>query len=108
MKAISDLKNLRVFLALLLACLISFTAFAKKESKELLVFAGAGKKAIGMAVEFVDHAASAHIAKNKGWFKAEGLNITSFDNYITGMALAAALTRGDINVAYVCLIPAIS
>lgn len=61
-----------------------------------------------MAVEFVDHAACAHIARSQGWFEAEGLNITTFDNYITGMALAAALGRGDINAAYICLIPAIS
>jgi len=60
-----------------------------------------------MAVEFVDHAASAHIARSQGWFEAEGLNITAFDNYITGMALATALGRGDINAAYICLIPAI-
>lgn len=64
--------------------------------------------AIGMAVEFTDHAACAHIAKNKGWFKEAGLNVTSFDNYLTGSALAAGLARGDINVAYICLIPAIS
>ncbi|MDY7036176.1 MAG: ABC transporter substrate-binding protein [Thermodesulfobacteriota bacterium] len=63
---------------------------------------------IHMAVEFVDHAASAHIAKRKGWFKGEGLKVTAFDNFITGMALSAALSRGDINVAYICLIPAIS
>ncbi len=63
---------------------------------------------IGMAIEFTDHAACAHIAKNKGWFKEAGLNVTSFDNYLTGMALAAGLARGDINVAYMCLIPAIS
>jgi len=63
--------------------------------------------AIHLAVEFVDHAASAHIARSKGWFEAEGLNITAFDNYITGMALATALGRGDINAAYICLIPAI-
>ena len=44
MKAISDLKNFRVFLALLLACLVSSTAFAQKESKELLVFAGVGMR----------------------------------------------------------------
>ena len=44
MKAISDLKNFRVFLALLLACFVSSTAFAQKESKELLVFAGAGMR----------------------------------------------------------------
>jgi len=63
---------------------------------------------IHMAVEFVDHAASAHIARNQGWFEAEGLNITAFDNYITGMALATALGRGDIDAAYICLIPAIT
>ena len=62
---------------------------------------------IHVAVEFVDHAAAAHIARNQGWFEAEGLNITAFDNYITGMALATALGRGDIDTAYVCLIPAI-
>jgi len=62
---------------------------------------------VHMAVEFVDHAASAHIARSQGWFEAEGLNITAFDNYITGMAMATALSRGDINAAYICLIPAI-
>jgi NitT/TauT family transport system substrate-binding protein len=62
---------------------------------------------VHMAVEFVDHAASVHIARSQGWFQAEGLNITAFDNYITGMALATALGRGDINAAYICLIPAI-
>lgn len=63
---------------------------------------------IGMAIEFVAHAASAHIARNKHWFEEEGITIRSYDSYITGMALAAALTRGDIDIAYVCLIPAIS
>ena len=107
MKLFEHLKKYVALFLVISVCFVPSTAFAQKEFRELLVFAGAGKKAIGMAVEFVDHAASAHIAKNKGWFKAEGLNITAFDNYITGMALAAALTRGDINVAYVCLIPAI-
>jgi len=63
---------------------------------------------VHMAVEFVDHAACAHIARNQGWFEAEGLDITAFDNYITGMALATALGRGDVNVAYLCLVPAIT
>jgi len=62
---------------------------------------------VHMAVEFVDHAACAHIAINQGWYEDEGLKITAFENYITGMALATALGRGDINAAYVCLIPAI-
>ncbi len=62
---------------------------------------------VHLAVEFVDHAASAHIARSQGWFEAEGLNVTAFDNYMTGMAMAAALSKGEINAAYICLTPAI-
>ena len=60
-----------------------------------------------LAVEFTAHAAAPHIARAKHWFKLEGLNIKTYDNYITGMALASALSRGDIDAAYICLIPAI-
>ncbi len=64
--------------------------------------------AITIAVEFTSHAACAHIARSKGWFEKEGLNITAYDSYITGMTLASALVKGDIDVAYICLIPAIN
>jgi NitT/TauT family transport system substrate-binding protein len=63
---------------------------------------------IGMAVEFTDHAACAYIGQDKGWFEDEGLKLTAYENYTTGMALAAALARGDIQVAYICLVPAIN
>jgi len=63
---------------------------------------------IGMAVEFTDHAACAYIGHDKGWFEEEGLKINAYENYTTGMALAAALARGDIQVAYICLVPAIN
>jgi len=66
------------------------------------------KVPIGMAVEFMDHAACAYISQDKGWFEEEGLNLTSYESYVTGMALAAALARGDIQVAYMCLVPAIN
>lgn len=62
---------------------------------------------LGMAVEFTDHAACAYISQDKGWFEEEGLNLTTYESYETGMALAAALARGDIQVAYMCLVPAI-
>lgn len=68
----------------------------------------ARKQKISLAVEFVDHAAAAYIAVNKGWFKSEGLNIAAFENYITGVALAAAFAKGEYDAAYICLIPAIS
>jgi len=63
---------------------------------------------LGMAVEFTNHAACAYISLDKGWFKEEGLDIKSYESYITGMSLASALARGDIQVAYLCLIPAIN
>ncbi len=67
-----------------------------------------GCKEIRVAVEFNDHAASAHVAKEKGWFRDRGLNLSSIKSYVTGMALAAALARGDVQVAYICLVPAIN
>jgi NitT/TauT family transport system substrate-binding protein len=63
---------------------------------------------IGMAVEFMDHAACAYISKDKGWFAEEGLKLATYESYVTGMALASALARGDIEVAYLCLVPAIN
>jgi len=63
---------------------------------------------IGMAVEFTDHAACAYISQDKGWFEQEGLKLTAYESYVTGMALASALARGDIDVAYICLVPAIN
>jgi NitT/TauT family transport system substrate-binding protein len=62
---------------------------------------------VGMAVEFNDHAACAHVAKEKGWYKEEGLNFTAYESYATGIRLASALARGDIQVAYICLSPGI-
>lgn len=89
----------RISILLLITLLVFVSIVGECVSKE--------RATISMAVEFVDHAACAHIARNQGWFEAEGLKVTAFENYITGMALAVALGRGDINAAYICLIPAI-
>jgi len=63
---------------------------------------------IGMAVEFMDHAAAAYIAKDKGWYEQQGLDLLAYESYTTGMALATALAGEDIQVAYICLVPAIN
>ena len=63
---------------------------------------------INMAVEFMDHAAAAFISNDQGWFEEAGLNVKSYESYSTGMALAAALARGDVQVAYLCLVPAVN
>jgi len=62
---------------------------------------------ITMAVEFVSHAACAHIARAKRWFEKEGLRVASFDSYLTGTALVGALSKKNIDAAYLCVIPAI-
>ncbi|MBN2187730.1 MAG: ABC transporter substrate-binding protein [Dehalococcoidia bacterium] len=90
---------MKKILMLLLAGLLLIIPFSGCAPKE--------EASIHMAVEFVDHAACAHIARNQEWFEAEGLKVTAFEDYITGMALSTALGRGDINAAYICLIPAI-
>jgi NitT/TauT family transport system substrate-binding protein len=61
-----------------------------------------------MAVEFMDHAAAAFVARENGWFEEAGLTISAYEAYTTGMALAAALARNDIQIAYMCLVPAIN
>ncbi len=63
---------------------------------------------LGMAVEYMNHAACAYISQDKGWYEQEGLKLSAYESYVTGMALASALGRGDIEVAYICLVPAIN
>jgi NitT/TauT family transport system substrate-binding protein len=63
---------------------------------------------IGVAVEFMDHAAAAYVAQDQGWFEEEGLDLATYESYVTGVALASALARGDIQVAYMCLAPAVN
>jgi NitT/TauT family transport system substrate-binding protein len=61
-----------------------------------------------MAVEFMDHAACAYISQDKGWFEEAGLKLTAYESYVTGMELASALARDEIQVAYICLVPAVN
>ena len=63
---------------------------------------------IRMAVEFNSHAVPAYVALEKRMYEAEGLNFSAYKSYSTGASLAAALTKGDIDAAYICLIPAIN
>jgi len=91
------MKRLPVFLVIGLLVLIPIVGWA-----------GRAEVPIGMAIEFTDHAACAYIGQDKGWFEEEGLKLTAYESYVTGMALAAALARGDIQVAYICLVPAIN
>jgi len=96
------LKKISSAVVLLLVILLVFAFLGGEEG------AAREEAPLGMAVEFMDHAACAYVSQDQGWFKEEGLELTSYESYVTGMALAAALARGDIQVAYICLAPAIS
>ncbi len=93
------MKRLSVLL-IIISVLIASPSVLKAGDRE--------KKSIAMAVEFVDHASCAFVAFDKKMFEKEGVDIKSYNTYATGMALAAAMVRGDIDAAYMCLIPAIS
>jgi len=94
------LKRMSILLVITLLIFVSVFIVGECISKE--------KASLGMAVEFMDHAACAYISQDKDWFEEEGLNLTAYESYVTGMALASALARGDIQVAYLCLVPAIN
>ena len=96
-------------LSVLTACLLIWGLFAfipESTCSEKVI--ETQSREIGMAVEFTDHAACAFVARDKGWFAEEGINVVAYESHITGMALASALARGDIQVAYLCLVPAIN
>ena len=61
-----------------------------------------------MAVEFNNHAACAYVAYDKGWFEEAGLELLPvFQVYDSGVAIAAAMARGDIQIGYLGLTAAI-
>lgn len=63
---------------------------------------------VKIAVEFNNHAAAAYVAHDKGWFEEIGLEMLPvFQAYESGASIAAALARGDIQVAYMGLTGAI-
>jgi NitT/TauT family transport system substrate-binding protein len=96
------LKRVLVFLFVALLFGVPLSAEGREKARHTQM------EEIGMAVEFMDHAACAYVARDKGWFAKEGLTLSAYEIYVTGMALAAALARGDIQVAYICLVPAIN
>jgi NitT/TauT family transport system substrate-binding protein len=97
------LKGIGIFLCWMILSGISSAANAGSAGRSVLP----GKPLV-LAVEFNTHAAAAYVAKSRGFYRAEGLQIKTFDSYASGMALAAALARKDVDAAYVCLVPAIS
>ncbi|MEM1676274.1 MAG: ABC transporter substrate-binding protein [Nitrososphaerota archaeon] len=90
---------LLVTILVITALIVSFLIVGRSNVKEY--------ENVRIAVEFNNHAAPAYIAKHFDWFREAGLNTTTFNSYVTGVALANALARGDVDAAYICLGPAL-
>ncbi len=59
---------------------------------------------VRFAVELNDHSSAFWVALDKGWFEEEGLRI-EYKTFSTGLELAAAFSRGDVDVAIACIGP---
>ncbi len=62
---------------------------------------------IRIALEYNIHPLPAFVAKETGIFKKNDIDITDFKVYKTGLQIISALVRGDADVAFICLSPAI-
>ena len=101
-------KSMMLLLLAAFLLVLSFFALVRDSACREKKMTQGKSREIGMAVEFMDHAACAFIARDKGWFAEEGITVAAYESYITGMALASALARGDIQIAYLCLVPALN
>ncbi len=61
---------------------------------------------VRIAIELNDHSAAFWIALDKGWFKEKGINV-EYIPFSTGLELATAMARGDIDIAIACIGPLI-
>ena len=62
---------------------------------------------VGLGVEYNTHATPIWIALHDGLFRKYGLNVTNVVKFKTGLDLAAAMARGDVQVGWACLGPAL-
>jgi len=71
-----------------------------------ILFKNNEENIIRFAVELNDHSAAFWVALDKGYFREYGLNI-DYKTFSTGLELAIAMARGDIDVALACIGPLI-
>jgi len=61
-----------------------------------------------IAVEYTNHAASYYYAKENNYFEEKGLKIENTNIYVSGVNLAAAFSKGEFDIGYMCVVPAIT
>ncbi|AFL69075.1 ABC transporter substrate-binding protein [Sulfurospirillum barnesii] len=74
-----------------------------------MVMANEGEKTdLRFAVEYTSHATSYYYGEAKGLFEENGIHITDVKVYVSGAGVATAFAKEHFDVAYMCLVPAIS
>jgi len=91
-----------VIAAILIASLVGAYAYAHFLSQR-----AESLYSVGLGVEYNTHATPIWIALHDGLFKKYGLNVTNVVKFKTGLDLAAAMARGDVQVGWACLGPAL-
>lgn len=66
------------------------------------------KKDLNFAVEYTSHATSFYYAEAKGMFKQNNINAKNVKVYVSGVGVATAFVKEHFDVAYMCLVPAIT
>ena len=66
------------------------------------------KKDLSFAVEYTSHATSFYYAEAKDMFKENGINAKNVKVYVSGVGVATAFVKENFDVAYMCLVPAIT
>jgi NitT/TauT family transport system substrate-binding protein len=66
------------------------------------------KKDLSFAVEYTSHATSFYYAEAKDMFKENGINAKNVKVYVSGVSVATAFVKENFDVAYMCLVPAIT
>ena len=65
------------------------------------------KAGVGLGVEFNTHATPVWIALNDGSFERAGIKVSKVFKFRTSLELAAAMARGDVDIGWACLGPAL-
>ncbi len=86
-----------VIAAALIAAVAAYTLLAGHRE-------GSGE-CIRLGIEFNTHATAAWLALYKHMFKEYGICISKIYKFRTGLELAAAMTHGDVEVAWACIAP---